>query len=194
MTKNKIGIFGGTFNPIHKAHVAIALEFIEKFGLDLLYVIPNNIPPLKNSHGVSGRDRIKMLEIAFADEKRAIISDTELKRGGMSYTSDTVDEIKALHPNDELFLLLGDDWIDRFDMWKDYKKILEKTTLVVAYRAKRDISEPLERLYRLSGKRALLLNNEKEELSSTDFRNCRDKNLLPKGVFEYIEERGLYRK
>ena len=194
MTRNKIGIFGGTFNPIHKAHVGIALEFIEKFALDRLYVIPNNIPPLKDSHGVSGEDRIKMLEIAFANKKKVIISDTEIKRGGMSYTCDTVDEIKNLHPNDTLFMLLGDDWIDRFDRWKNYKRILEKSTLVIAYRGMRDISEPIERLFRLSGKRALLLNNEKAELSSTDFREHRDKNLLPEGVFEFIEERGLYRK
>jgi cytidyltransferase-like protein len=62
----RIGIFGGTFNPIHRAHYDIALEFIDKFSLDLLYVIPNNVPPMKESHGVSGNERLEMLEIAFS--------------------------------------------------------------------------------------------------------------------------------
>jgi len=194
MTKNKIGIFGGTFNPIHKAHFELAIEFIESFSLDKLYVIPNNIPPLKNSHGVSGGDRLKMLEIAFKNQPKVVISDIELARGGMSYTCDTVEEIKAAHPNDELFLLLGDDWIDRFDKWKNYKSILENATLVIAYRGVRDITEHSERLYRKTGKKPLLLNNEKLRYSSTDFRETMDGALLPEGVYEYIEERGLYRK
>lgn len=194
MTRNKVGIFGGTFNPIHRAHVAIALEFIEKFSLDLLYVIPNNIPPLKNLHGVSGNDRLCMLEIAFSGQEKVIISDTELKRGGMSYTCDTVAEIKANHPEADLLLLVGDDWIDRFDMWKNYGDILDMATLVVAYRGIADIDVHRERIYRKTGKEFLLLNNEKAELSSTDFREAHDKSLLPDGVYEYIEERGLYRQ
>lgn len=193
MTRNKIGIFGGTFNPIHKAHKAIALEFIEKLSLDTLYIIPNNIPPLKNSHGVSGGDRIKMLELAFSGQERIVISDTELKRGGMSYTCDTVSEIKLAHPCDELFLLIGDDWIDRFDKWKNYKDITDMATLVVAYRGRRDTKSHAERISALTGKEILLLNNTEIEISSTDFRETRDKTLLPEGVYEYIEERGLYR-
>ncbi|MBQ4317437.1 MAG: nicotinate-nucleotide adenylyltransferase [Clostridia bacterium] len=194
MTKNKIGIFGGTFNPVHRAHVEIANEFISKFSLDLLYVIPNNIPPMKESHGVSGEERFKMLEIAFSGNDKVKISDIELTRTGMSYTCDTVAEIKKIHPESELFLLFGDDWIDRFDKWKNYQYILDNANLVVAYRGDIDIKPSIDRLQKLSDKKILLLENNKILLSSTELRNGLKKDRLPDGVYEYITKRGLYRK
>jgi len=194
MTANKIGIFGGTFNPVHKAHLAVAECFIENFGLDILYVIPNSIPPLKNKGNVSGEDRIEMLKIAFSGNEKIIISDMELKREGVSYTRDTVASLREMHPADELFLLTGDDWIDSFDKWKDYNFILENATLVVATRSGEDITPSLERLEQLSGHRPQLLGNSKIPLSSTEFRNEPDGALLPEGVYEYIQKRGLYLK
>jgi len=194
MTKNKIGIFGGTFNPIHRAHVMIANEFVSKFSLDLLYVIPNNIPPMKEAHGVSEKERLEMLEIAFSGNDKAKISDIELVRGGMSYTCDTVAELKSMHQGSELFLLLGDDWIDRLDRWKNYKYILDNVTLVVAYRGLKDLTDDLDRLEKVSNKRPLLLENKRLMLSSTDFREQQKAELLPDGVYEYITKRGLYRK
>lgn len=192
MTRSKIGIFGGTFNPVHKGHVAVAECFIEDYGLDLLYVIPNNISPLKYSNSVSGEDRSNMLKIAFGENPKVVISDIELKREGTSYTRDTVAELRALHPESALYLLTGDDWIDSFDKWKDYKFILENAHLVVAVRSGNDITASLDRLETLTGMRPLTLQNKKIELSSSEFRAEPKKELLPDGVFEYIEERGLY--
>ena len=192
--KNRIGIFGGTFNPVHKGHVAVALDFIKEISLDILYVIPNNIPPMKESHGVSGEDRLRMLKIAFEGIEGTIVSDIELKREGMSYTCDTVKAIKAFHPTDELFLLTGDDWIDRFFQWKNYEYILENASLVVAHREKSDITDSVDSLRKSSPNQVLILENDKIEVSSTDFRSSLDANLLPDGVYEYIKERGLYRK
>ena len=188
----RIGIFGGTFNPIHKAHFEIALAFIERLSLDLLYVIPNNIPPMKESHGVSGIERLEMLEIAFSGQDKVIVSDTEIKRGGMSYTRDTVAELKEKHNGDELFLLIGDDWIDRFDKWKDHKFILDNAHLVIAYRNEKDISESVKRLRNASEKEIYLLENKRIERSSTNLRTAPKKDLLPDGVFDYIQKRGLY--
>lgn len=192
MTENNIGIFGGTFDPVHRAHVAIAEEFIRKFSLDMLYVIPNHVAPMKNPSGVSGKDRTEMLKIAFSGNDKIIISDIELLREGMSYTRDTVAELRDLHPDSRLFLLTGDDWIDSFDKWKDYRFILDNATLVVAKRSGKDISVSLDRLELLSGKRPETLNNEKDGISSTEFRNGLNEDLLPDGVYEYIKKRGLY--
>lgn len=189
---NKIGIFGGTFNPVHKGHVAIAEEFIKNIGLDLLYVIPNRVSPMKNMGNVSGEDRFNMLEIAFSDNSKVVVSDIELKREGASYTRDTVAQLKEMHPDGSLYLLTGDDWIDSFDQWKDYKFILEHSDLVVAYRSGQDITKALDRLESLSGKRPILLGNEIIDASSTDFRQSKNGDNLPNGVFEYIKERGLY--
>lgn len=191
---NKVGIFGGTFNPVHKAHVAVALKFIEKIGLDLLYIIPNNIPPMKESHGVSGRDRLEMLNIAFSGYDKIKVSDIELMREGMSYTRDTVAVLKETHPQSELYLLTGDDWIEAFDKWKDYRFILDNATLVVAYREKKNITDAVNRLNSLSGKQIILLGNERTPLSSTELRESLREELLPEGVYEYIQKRGLYRK
>lgn len=188
----RIGIFGGTFNPIHKAHFDIAIKFIDKLSLDLLYIIPNNIPPMKQSHGVSGKERLEMLEIAFSGQDKIIVSDTEIKRGGMSYTRDTVAELKEKHKNCELFLLIGDDWIDNFDKWRDHRFILENAHLVVAYRSGRDISEAVKRLRSDSCKEIILLENELIDLSSTNLRREPKKESLPSGVYEYIQKRGLY--
>jgi nicotinate-nucleotide adenylyltransferase len=193
MTANKrIGIFGGTFNPVHKAHVEIAKTFLQKFSLDLLYIIPNNIPPLKESHGVSGEDRMNMLKIAFSENDNIVISDIELERVGTSYTCDTIKEIKEIQKDGELFFLMGDDWIDNFDKWKNYRYILDNVNLVIAYRGDRDIKDAVERLENLGGKRVFLLGNERIKLSSSGFRSKPEKETLPDGVFEYIRKRGLY--
>ncbi len=191
-TKNKIGIFGGTFDPIHKAHIAIALEFIDRFGLDLLYVIPNKISPLKDGLSASGENRKDMLEIAFSGKDNIIISDIELMRDGVSFTRDTVAELKAIHPECELFLLIGDDWIGRFDRWKDYRFIMENSQLVVANRSGRDINPELDRLKALTGIRPTELGNDNIIASSSDFRENHNQELLPSGVYEYIKKRGLY--
>ena len=193
MTANKrIGFFGGTFNPVHKAHVEIAKSFLQRFSLDLLYVIPNSIPPLKESHGVSGEDRMNMLKIAFGGYDKIIVSDIELNRVGMSYTCDTVKELKEMHKDGELFFLFGDDWIDNFDKWKNYRYILDNVNLVVVYRGDKDIKNAVERLEELGNKRVFLLENERISISSSGFRNQPQKEILPDGVFEYIKKRGLY--
>lgn len=190
--KNRIGIFGGTFNPVHNGHVAIAEDFIKKFSLDILYIIPNNVSPLKAESNVSGEDRLEMLKIAFKGITKAVISDIELKRQGPSYTWVTVYELRVRHPESELFLLTGDDWVGSFDKWKDFLFILNNAHLVVATRSGKDITAELDRLESLSGKRPRLLKNKKKEVSSTEFRADGDGSNLPKGVFEYIKEQGLY--
>lgn len=193
MTTNKrIGIFGGTFNPVHKGHVAIAEDFIKNLSLDLLYVIPNRMSPMKNMGEVSGEDRFKMLEIAFSGMENIKISPMELLREGPSYTRDTISELRSLHPDSALFLLTGDDWIGGFHKWKDYRYILDNATLVVASRAEGDISAALDGFEALTGKRPVALENRIVEASSTDFRLNHEKSDLPQGVYEYIKKRGLY--
>ncbi len=189
---NNIGIFGGTFNPVHKAHISVAEEFIEKFDLDLLYIIPNNIPPMKDNISVSGNDRTEMLKLAFWGNSKIVISDIELKRQGTSYTRDTIALMKKVHPHSKLFLLTGDDWIANFHKWKDYQFIIDNADLVVATRSGEDISKDLDFLERLTGKRPKTLGNQKIESSSTEFRENLNISLLPQRVYEYIKSKGLY--
>lgn len=192
MTTNKTGIFGGTFNPVHKGHIAIAEAFIKKLSLDILYVIPNGISPMKNTDVVSGEDRFNMLEIAFSGNDKVIISDIELLREGKSYTRDTIAQLRTLHPNAQLYLLTGDDWLDSFHKWKDYQFILDNADLVVANRGGEDITDALLRFESLLGKRPICLENEIVDASSSQFRLTKNKDDLPYGVYEYINKRGLY--
>ncbi len=189
--KNKIGIFGGTFNPVHKAHVSVAKEFINALTLDLLYIIPNNVSPKKEEAEVSGQDRFNMLKIAFDGIEKVTVSDIELKRSGKSYTRDTIAELLHTHPNDELYLLIGGDWVSGFTRWKDYEFILKNTNIVIAARGEPNFSA-IETLEKTAGKPIFILNNENIEISSSEIRSNRAFNDLPKGVYEYIKAKGLY--
>jgi len=192
MKKNNIGIFGGTFDPVHKAHVAVAEKFIKDFSLDRLYIIPNNVPPLKAGNTVLGEDRAKMLEIAFSGMENVVVSRIELNRSGTSYTCDTLAEIKNMHPNDDIYLLMGDDWISSFTKWKSYMYILDNSRLVIAARSSEELNGKIGHLANHKGQLPLLLNNSKIEISSTDFRRERFAEILPEGVYAYIKERGFY--
>ncbi len=192
MTANKIGIFGGSFNPVHKGHVLIAEGFIKEFGLDLLYVIPNNISPFKNIITVSGEDRIEMLKIAFSGNNKIVIGDIELKRGGRSYTCDTIAEIKNFHKDSQLFLLIGDDLAEGFTKWKNFRFILDNARLVVAARNRKDFLSAAEKIAAEADTQVDCLNNQPFECSSSEFRENPDQSSLPQGVYEYIKKRGLY--
>ena len=106
----RIGIYGGTFNPIHTAHVHLVREFIKRLSLDRVILIPTGTPPHKATHQLaSGADRIEMCRLAAADiaECPVTVSDIEVLRTGKSYTADTMTELKAQYPDDALFLLMG---------------------------------------------------------------------------------------
>ncbi len=192
MRRGRIGVFGGSFDPVHKGHVAVAKSFIEEVGLDLLYVVPTYVSPLKNALTAPPEDRINMLRLAFEDAGKVIISRIELKREGVSYTRDTVAELRAVHPHSRIYYLIGDDWLAGFTRWKDYGYILDNVRLTVANRSGRDLGREAAEFYRQTGKRALLLKNEVKIISSGGFRESRDFSLLPPAVSDYIKERGLY--
>jgi len=192
MSRQRIGVFGGSFNPVHKGHVAVARAFMAEVGLDMLYVIPTNISPLKDTLAASGEDRLNMLRIAFEGVEGAILSDLELERKGVSYTCDTVKALRGIYPKARLYYLIGDDWLKGFTRWREYGYILDNVRLTVANRSGRDISAEVREFNKETGKRALVMKNKAVVVSSSDFRTCADPELLPAGVYEYIKERGLY--
>lgn len=120
----RVGVYGGTFAPIHNGHVAAAKAFMEQMKLDYLFIIPTYIPPHK---AVECSDdplyRLKMCELAFADTDGIVISDTEIARGGVSYTYDTLRELQR--PDTRLFLLCGTDMVLTFDKWYRYEDIFK---------------------------------------------------------------------
>lgn len=145
---SKIGIFGGSFNPPHLGHVNVATTVQKKLGLDKIYVIPAAQNPLKHPiEGATPEQRLEMTRLAFSTYgEKFIVDDCEIKRGGKSYTIDTVKMFQEQCPNDELFLILGFDAFEEFGSWKDAAKILDITNLIVVSRPGGDFPDRKEEL------------------------------------------------
>jgi len=130
----KIGILGGTFNPPHVGHLILAQEVCQKAGLDKIFFIPTNIPPHKQSYGAGAQDRLKMVKLLIAGDERFRVLDNEIRRGGVSYTIDTVRELKKRHPRSDFYLIVGSDLANHFKRWRYYDQLRREIKIVVAKR------------------------------------------------------------
>lgn len=197
----RIGIYGGTYNPPHVGHMRAAAHAIEALKLDRLLLIPNNIAPHKQmpEDAATARQRMDMLRMSAKGLEKTEILDLELQRDGKSYTSDTVTQIRKIYPEGELFLLMGTDMFLNFLTWHEYRTISDQVTLAVFYRGERGEQEAVcrqqERLEEM-GIRVVRICNPVTAISSTDLRRmlifgCADPYLCP-GVGDYIRAQGLY--
>lgn len=197
----RIGIYGGTFNPVHTGHVEAAKYVRRELKLDRLLVIPDAIAPHKQMpQGSATPDqRLEMLKLAFADEEGIEICDLELKRQGVSYTCDTIAQLRQTFADAELILCMGTDMFLCFHTWKNPEKILEQASLAVFCRGEKGEKAAIaERKAQMEqqGHRIYTVDNPVIDISSTNLRRmlqfrCAEPFLLP-GVFEYIRENGLY--
>ena len=197
----RIGVYGGTFAPVHRGHVAAAEAFFRQMELDLLYVIPAAIPPHKQVDEADDPiHRLRMCELAFAGKKGVIVSDIEIARGGKSYTVDT---LKALSGADRrLFLLTGTDMMLTLGEWRRADEIF-KLCYPVYIRRENDpilefriVAKNQEYLQKF-GRIVRRVPTDVVEMASTDIRAAvrrgEDlKKLVPDAVAAYIKERGLY--
>jgi nicotinate-nucleotide adenylyltransferase len=135
MKKERIGLFGGTFNPVHSGHLKAA-EIVEKrFLLDKILFIPSYIPPHKDTADIaSPSHRLKMVEIALSGNSHFIPCSVEIDAEETSYSIITINRIKKLYPKSWVFFILGIDAFLEVDTWKDYEKLLEQCFLVVMSR------------------------------------------------------------
>ncbi len=136
----RVGLFGGTFNPIHLGHLRAVWKVKEGFALDKIYLIPSAIPPHKESEGVAhAQDRIEMIRLAVSSYpalmESVVVSDVELKRSGPSYTIDTVRHFKSILPEDtRLYLIIGIDAFLEIDTWKSYMDLFLLTPFIIMTR------------------------------------------------------------
>ena len=130
----RVGLFGGSFDPVHNAHVALATAALEQLRLDEVRWIPVGQPWQKARRSASGADREAMVRLAIAGEPRFVLDRIELRRRGLSFTLDTVRELAAAEPGTEWLLILGQDQYASLHTWRDWRELLELVTLAIANR------------------------------------------------------------
>lgn len=181
-----VGVFGGTFDPVHVGHLAIANDALDELELDCVYFVPARRSPLKQEGPVaSADDRLAMLTAAIADEPRFRVSPVELDRKGPSFTVDT---LEALRGEGALFLILGSDAYADFERWREPERIRDLATIVLAARPGAPNAP--------RGVRMLdspLMDISARELRARAARGRSLRYLVPEAALRYIEEHRLYR-
>ena len=197
----RIGIYGGTFNPPHIGHLRAAEQTVEILNLDKLLLIPDRIAPHKEipSGSPTPEQRLEMVRIAASGNPKLEVSDMELRREGPSYSYITVEALRERYPEAKLYLLMGTDMFLSFLNWKNPERILANVTLAVLYRGEKGevglIEEQLQKLSEM-GAEVVLVKNDVVNISSTQMRRllafrCAGE-FLPDGVLDYIREHRLY--
>ena len=194
----KVAIYGGSFDPPHKGHKLLAENLASVCGAEKVIIIPTALSPFKNSSSATAEDRLNMCKLFFK-EGLFSISDIEIKRGGKSYTVDTLAQIKEENPDAELFLFMGDDMLLSFDKWYCYQEILRLATIVCACR-----TENLEELQNMKNfvknvlkadERVIICESVPFEISSTEIRSSLKDGInkgLSEEIYNYIAAKGLY--
>ena len=201
----KVGIFGGTFNPIHKGHTEAAYAFLRCINPDKLLVIPTKIPPHKAIKGDDDPEiRLEMTGRAFSEggeyDARIEVSDIEIRSEGKSYTYYTLQKLKSMG-YDDFYLYCGTDMLLSFDSWFRFEDILSMCTLAYASRLENACPEATQKIAMLReryGARILEIPLDPIEISSSEIREMIHKGddaseFLSPAVLRFIEERGLYR-
>lgn len=186
----KIGILGGTFNPIHFGHLILGEQVLWQLRLDKVIFIPTFMPPHKsNKDIISASHRLKMIQLAVRENRHFLVSDTEIKRKGKSYTVDTLREIKRQYPRAKLFFICGSDLVNEIPTWKNVDEIYKLAKFVLAKRPGFG--------KRLSGRNFLKIDVAQVDISSSLIRQLVREGrsvryLLPQNVREYIVKNKLY--
>ncbi len=186
----RVGVFGGTFDPIHVGHLAAASEVCAALSLDLLLVTPADVQPFKDAGAVTpARHRLAMARLAVKDDPRMEVSDVDIVRGAPTYTVDTLRDIAAAFPGSELFFITGADALERLDEWREAKVLKTLATFVGVSRPGYSLSP--------SGGDVRFVEVPALQVSSTDVRRRVAVGqpidyLVPAAVVDYIEETKLY--
>ena len=195
----RIGLVGGTFDPIHLGHLAVARAALACGGLDRVYLVPSARPPHRRPAEASAQERLEMTRLAAAGLDRVEVSDAELRRAGPSYTVDTLAELRDQHPDAELFLVLGWDAAREIRHWHRPQAVLELARVMVVNRP--GLAPPSAADLRAAGLdpgRVLLCAEATPDIQATRVREVIAAGgpldaLLPAAVAEHIRARGLYR-
>jgi nicotinate-nucleotide adenylyltransferase len=183
----KIGIYGGTFDPVHHAHLILARVALERFALEKVVFVPTRLSPHKNASVATPEARLQMLRSAIEGEAEFEVDDCELQREPPSYTIDTVEKLRQKYPGAHLFLLIGDDNLAGLPSWRGFEDLRDMVIFIVLQRA----FTPVAHEY--------LSVDRRIDISATEIRNRIASGrsihyLVPRGVEQIIHARGLYRE
>lgn len=195
----RIGIYGGSFNPVHNGHIHLARTVADELELDRVYLVPSRISPHRSSgEYVSGEDRTAMLQLAAQCDERLFVSTYELDSDRVSYSIYTVEHFRRKFPDDELFLLVGSDMLMCFDSWYRFGDIMKEAALAVVSRNEGDIAQLEEKADQLRKFGSVTVSHaDALEVSSTELRKKIAKNqdftcYIDENVVQYIVQKGLY--
>jgi len=217
--KERVGLFGGTFDPIHCGHIRAAEEVLKRFSLDRVLFIPSFIPPHKERTGIApAGDRLRMVELACREEPRFAASSIEVDAGEKSYSVITLEKVKRIYPGAWTFFVLGVDAFLEIETWRDYKRVLKECLFIVISRPGYRIEQTegllgrswVEKVHHVSEsenisddllrtRRVFLLSIPALDISSTEVRRRIErgetiKGLVPEAVEDYIHSHNLYRE
>ena len=193
----KLGIMGGTFNPIHLGHIALATAAYEQYGLDRIMFLPNYQPPHKKC-GAAPELRLEMTVAAVGNDDRFFVSDFEIAKGGVSYSAETLDAFTKLYPGTELYFIIGGDSLRDFTKWYKPEEILKNCILLTYPRDDINPACYAENLREKYNARIYELNAPQIDISSSMIRELVSRgesieNLVPGVVAEMIDKYNLYR-
>lgn len=201
----RIGLYGGSFNPVHAGHLIVSRAVAETMHLDKVILIPAAIPPHRLLKDLApAAHRLAMLRLAVAGETLFGVSDIEIRRAGPSYTVDTVQDYRNLNPSDDLFWLVGADSLIELPNWYQVDRLVESCQVVTAARPGYDDIDIGKLMTRFAPEQvarlqAHILPTPRIDISASDIR-CRlaaglsIRYLVPEPVAEYIAKHGLYRE
>lgn len=201
--KKKIGIMGGTFDPIHVGHLVLAETAYEQYGLDLVWFMPSGNPPHKRNRAGRATDeqRVAMVQRAIAGNDHFALSMEDMQPEGYSYTYLLLERLQTKNPDAEFYFIIGGDSLFDFDTWREPAKICQRAKLLVAGRnqvSKLQVEEQMQALAQRYGGEFLLLDVPNLDISSNMLRQrtMEQKSIryyVPDSVGSYISEQHLYR-
>ncbi len=201
--RRRVGIMGGTFDPIHIGHLILAESAYEQFQLDTVQFLPSGNPPHKTDRtdGASDGERLEMVALAIRGNPHFTLDAEEMRRTGLSYTSDTLVCLKRQHPDTDYYFIIGADSLLSFDTWRKPEIICQNCVLLAAVRdglAPSAMEEKMRKLRERYGAEIHLLQTPNIDVSSTKLRAWRQEGrslryYVPDAVLDYIGQNGIYR-
>lgn len=191
----KVGIMGGTFDPLHMGHMIAAEAARDTYDLEEVWFMPSHIPPHKHEAGVSGADRLAMVQEAVQNHEAFRTLDWEVVRGGVSYTYETIRRLQEEYPHVDLYFIIGADMVQYLPKWEKIDELVQRLTFIGVNRPGTKLN--IDALPGFIAEKVLLADMPQVDISSTMLRERAAagksiRYMVPEAVFEYVKRSGLY--